>query len=222
MIILCTIIIEYLLKSRGYTMKNKINLIKWEFRSLKIGMIEVGGKFYCSTNALTKALGVTDSHISRIFYRHKKEFDRVRCHKDVLQNISKHVYENEKSFIRENKDSLMITRLKSDMAWWSEKEMLIFAYHFRSDRAMEFREEISDLVIKNAVKNYVTADAYNQLVKDNEAIKLENKKLESRISDIEKLILMFIPAANEIASGAGRMLSLQKGTKQLRSADFIM
>lgn len=172
-------------------MENQVKLVTWKFQSLKIGMVEVNSKLFCSTNALLTAIDVTRDHLARTIERHREEFNYLKelNGKDpVFNNINKVIYENQKEFVRENKKHLMVSRLRSDLSWWSEEEMLFFAIHCKSEKSIKFRYDLIHFIKTNATKCYVDIEEYGQIIKD-------NAYLKGAVMELQKVYLEMMPAA---------------------------
>jgi prophage antirepressor-like protein len=145
------------------------------------------GELFCTSLGLCSALGIPLDALDKLAMRHKDELSPLR----LTDRTSK-------EFFQEHRVEFGITRVRSDLRLWSELDMLAVATYSRSPVAKEFRREMWQFVKKNATKNYVTREEYNQLL--------------SRVEPF----LAAQPALQVAASAAGLALNAQKGTVHLR------
>lgn len=193
-----------------------MKLVRWQFLGLHMPMMEdENGELYCTSKAICDALGISYDDLKHITMRHPEEFGNLRvtdCHsKDgglSLSNLQPKNKElrvgnpNAKEFFTAHKTEFGIKRVRSDMRLWSEDDMLTFAFHSKSPQSLEFRKQLRRFIKQNATRGYVTQAQFDEL--------------KGQMHSLMELVALYVPAANEAASSAGRALQAQKGTKPLR------
>lgn len=170
----------------------KMKLVRWEFMGLHMPMMEdENGELFCTSKAIYDALGISKDDLDHIVSRHSEEFGSLR-----LTDCQS------KEFFQKNKAEFGIQRVRSNMRLWSEDDMLTFAFHSKSTLSLEFRTKLRKFIKQNAKRGYVSQDAFEQL--------------KGQLSELQQLVLQYLPAANEAASHAGRSLRAHRETKPLR------
>lgn len=203
-----------------------MKLVRWEFLGLHMPMMEdEDGELYCTSKAICNALGLSKDALDHIVTRNAEEFGSLRltnCQskddgpslpnlqaKDgnlsVTNCYSKDLSvsnPNAKEFFTAHKTEFGIKRVRSDMRLWSEDDMLTFAFHSKSPQSLEFRKQLRKFIKQNATRGYVTQAQFDEL--------------KGQMHSIMELVAMYVPAANEAASSAGKALRAQRSTKPLR------
>ena len=177
-----------------------MKLVKWQLKNLAVPMVDINGNLYCTSKMLCLALGVTLKHLKNAYSYNKAEIGEPLGAKN--QTL--------RSFLKTHKDDFEIKRVRQDLNLWSEKQMLTFSCHIKSDQCIGFRSEMIDLVISHAKISSVSRQEYEALKNELDVIK---EQLTYFIQQQEPL--------KKIASGAGKLLYMQRHTKKIRKAEAV-
>jgi hypothetical protein len=114
-----------------------------------------------------------------------------------------------KEFLEQNKESLGIERITKNAKFWSDSEMIAFAIHVKSEKAINFRIELIEFIRQNAQCTPITQEQYHELTEKYE-------DLQEKFYNLENLVTQSVPAAQSTASFLGKALRSQRNTKKLR------
>ncbi len=176
----------------GKKMEN-FRTVPWEFRGIKINMIEIGGDLFCTNISLCNALCASIEQFRQIHRRHRNEFVSL-----VVQN------EGLREFLKLNKKDFDIKRVKKDLNLWSEDDMILFAVLSKSQWGREFRKDLVTHIKAQARVGMVSEDRYNLI--------------QEQINQLKYQMDFFTRGSDEIASGEGKLLYLHKKTKPMRDS----
>lgn len=181
-----------------------MKLIKWEFNGLIVPMIDIEGDLYCTSKAICSALGVTDNALKQCYRDHGIEIgESLGCLKEPLR-----------SFLYENKIQLDIKRVRTDINIWSEDQMLTFAFHITSDKAIQFRKDLIVMIKQYAKKDTISRDEYEKLQNEFQDLKHTVGVLVQSIESAQ------IPMS-KIASESGKLLRIHRDVKAFRTSKPI-
>lgn len=172
-----------------------MRLVKWEFRGMVMPMIEADdGVLYCTSVTLQRALNICNSSIRKIWSRHGDELEaRTGLSLTDCQT---------KEFVAQHKEEFGIRRLREDIHFWCEDDMLMLAILSKADASKAFRKELIRFIKEQARKEYVLRSIYDET--------------SARLTAIEEILRSAGFALKENASTAGKLLNQQKDTKHLR------
>ena len=150
-----------------------MRLIRWSFQNIHIPMIEnEGGDLFCTTKILSSALNQNPRDLRKIYHRHRDEFDPVTLR--GVENLPK-------EFLEKNRVELGIRRMKEDLYFWSESDMLLMAVLSRSSVSKEFRKNLIQFIKTQARRDFVTREAHNEL--------------EARLNNLEDVVKIALEGA---------------------------
>lgn len=171
-----------------------MKLVRWSFQGLHMPMMEDdSGELYCTSKAICEALAIDEATLRKICERHPEEVGE-NCVTDC----------HAKLFLKENKAEFGVRYVRGDMRLWTEDDMLTFAFHARSNVALEFRRKLRQFIKQNARRGYVK--------------QVEFDRLQGRLDQMAELIQSLIPSVDKSASLAGSLLAEQKHSKAARLA----
>lgn len=188
-----------------------MKLVKWKFNSLEVPMIEIEKELYCTSKAICGALNVNLTALTMCYQRNLLEFGSPLD----SQNVSL------REFLKEHKEYLGIKRVKADLNLWSEQQMFLFAVHISSPSSIQFREELWSFIKQHVQVSTVTLDMYRELESRNESLEARLAMQEHMLLEMDARITAIQTPMDQIATHAGKMLCLQKGTKPFRTSKEI-
>jgi len=181
-----------------------MKVIKWQFESLEVPMIDIDGNLCCTSKAICSALGVTLNTIKLCYQNHR----------DEIGNSLEGLNDTLRDFLYSNKVELGIKRVKSDINIWSEDQMITFACHIKSKKAVQFRKDLITMIKQHAKKDTITLEMYQNL-----EAKFENLQHSFNVV-IQKIEAVQTPMS-KIASESGKLLRMQKDVKAFRTNRLI-
>lgn len=177
-----------------------MKLVKWEFMSLCVPMMEDdAGELYCTSKAIISSLGMTEDQIRRTVSDHKEEFSSLSV---------RNTHAND--FLRRNKAEFNVQRVRDDMRMWSEDDMLTFAFHSKSSKSLEFRKQLRVFIKQHATKNYVTKAHYNQMEQRHAE---ELASVHQKLDNVMTYVIQTLPINEKSASLAGTVLRGRRDAK---------
>lgn len=183
-----------------------MKLIQWSFHNIHMPMIEDDeGELYCTSEILCGSLGITKEALWQVAKRHTDELTS-----NCLTNCQAI------DFLKQNRNTLNLKYIRSDMRLWTENDMLLIAMFSKSEVSKEFRQELLKFIKANARRGYVSLEQHEALAARLLTTQEDHQNLVSRLEKLESIIELARPALQETASAAGTALAAQRGTKAIR------
>lgn len=171
-----------------------MKLVRWEFNSLQLPMIEDDEQeLYCTSAALCKALGMGQDQLDKIYKKHKNALFPVRPSDRRSNEL--------KSFIKQHRGELHVARVREDMLLWPIDEALCVALYAHSEEAVRFHREAIRLIRQHAKQSTVSRTEYEALLE--------------QVADLRCIVLEGQKALQVAASAAGSTLNAHKGARHL-------
>lgn len=176
-------------------MGSVLKLVRWSFMGLHMPMLEMSNGDLCTTTKqLALALNAKEKVITNL----------ARAHRDELSLVNTSS-EGVKEFLKSNRVEFGLKKVKHNLLLWTEDDMILIAILSKSVVSKQFRKGLVAFIKENATRDYVERSEYDQIKSDLADLK-----------SFKEIVLSHIPALQNDATLAGRLLQNQKKTKHLR------
>lgn len=179
-----------------------IKLVYMYFEDTPVPFLEVDGLRYTTGSVLAVVLGIQPDSVTMTRQRHASKFKHsLRLEDSRAKGMTE--------FLRLNKDSFDIRRLRKDLILFELREAITLAFFARSEKASEFSTAVVDFYADHMRAEYVTKEAYTELLS-------KFMTLAARLERLEEKDAQLSPFLRSTASIAGKSLAAQRFTKPYR------
>jgi len=172
--------------------------VKWEIvPDVIVPMIEDdNGQLWGTNKTVSRMLGISEDNIRHIYGAHREEFEPSSLEKLSMRDP------HAKEFLHEHRAEFDIGRIRKDMNFWTDDDILTFCYKATGQKAIEIRRKFTKFIKEHSRRHTVSKEEF--------------EALQNQVSTLVEFISRHLPAVESTASLAGRTLRMQRDTKPIR------
>ncbi len=172
--------------------------VKWEVvPGVVVPMIEdIEGQLWGTNKTVSRMLGISEDNVRKIYSANKEEFEPDSFEKLSVRDP------HAKEFLKNHKAEFDIGRIRSDMNFWTDNDILTFCYRSTGQKAIEIRRSFTKFIKEHSKRHMVSKEEF--------------EALQNQVSTLVEFVSRHLPAVESTASMAGRALRMQRDTKPLR------
>jgi len=184
---------------------HKLEVAVYRVLGVELGMVNVGGSFYCTGVQLEKLFGSSEgSRIREAYRRNKRKFSGTRL-ADLLSVTD---YD-----AKELRQTFRSKRLRKDAVMYNSRDVLRMGLILDGAEADAFQEDVLDMIEAQATFDMVPREQLDAALTTNKSLQDMKEALEEKLDRVEDRMCRLEDSLGVAASNAGRTLNLVRGGK---------